>query len=354
MMEIEVLADNRNIAAMPKFMLAHWLVEPSVHRITHLETGEQRSLEPRLMHLLCLLASESRGVQTREHLIKTIWPKVIVNENSLTRAVSELRKKLDHPSHSQCVIETIPKQGYRLTVQCQAHADAQQPHDRAAETEAVIANSEAANYWQAGISRLSVLSRSVAAGAFALFAFIAFASFYNTSETLTPLVVQRPLADINISGADALNSLIRARMDTVASSNGGAQLGVSNSECSQPIVSRDGRLFAQIRYSDEGSSLLLGSTDLPNSPVAVLSTQDFIYNLQWSPVDRALLFAQSPRLTNAALLLEEQASLVMFDIDSFSTRVIQGPAASPHEDGSQAEPHNFKLTSLAKHLDWLS
>ena len=353
-MDKQVLGENCVFQTMPKFIVAHWLVEPSINQLTHVDTQEQRSLEPRLMHLLCLLASEPGSVQTRETLIETIWPKVIVNENSLTRAVSELRKKLSHPSDPQCLIATIPKVGYRLTAPCKVYVDAVRQRldtQQEAIAEPAMVNNGA---WQAAVHKLSTSRQSLAASAFALVALVVFSAFNLTIDRESAIGTQQPLADINISGADALDSLIHARINTVAATDNAVQLGVSNSEGSQPVISRDGRLFAQIRYSDEGSSLLLGSTDLPSSPVTVLSTQDVLYNLQWSPIDRALLFAQSPRITNAALLGQEQASLVMFDIDSFSTRVIQGPATPTQEENKQTKPHGFKLTSLGKHLGWLS
>jgi hypothetical protein len=124
----------------------------------------------------------------------------------------------------------------------------------------------------------------------------------------------------------------------------------------QPVLSSDGRLFAVVRYNEEGSSLLLGSSALPNSPVTVLTTQDTLYNLQWSPLDRALLFAQSPRLAPASLLpMDERASLVMFDLDTFQTKVLQGPAVQndAHPEALE-QTRGFKLTALTRHFDWLS
>jgi len=356
MIDTEALAKNNNIEATANFVLAQWLVEPNINQLTHLETQERRSMEPRLMQLLCLLASQTGSVQTRDHLIQTIWPKVIVNENSLTRAVSELRKKLSHSSHPQCLIETIPKTGYRLTAPCLPATESIKVTPQAS-VKTIIDEPLTTNGWRAGLTGLTAIRQSMAAGAFALIAFVAFGTLNYSVDKEIPANPQRPLADINISGADALSSLIGARMDTVVSNTGATgitQARISNSEGTQAIVSRDGRLFAQIRYSEEGSSLLLGSTDLPNSPVTVLNTQDFLYNLQWSPIDRALLFAQSPRVTNAALQQQEQTSLVMFDIDSFSTKVIQGPATTPNDDEVLAKPHNFKLTNLSSHFDWFS
>ena len=78
---------------------------------------ETRRLEPRLMKLLCVLAHRQGEVLTREQLDDLLWPDSIVNENSLTRAISELRRKLSPSSASASVfIETIPKKGYRLAV----------------------------------------------------------------------------------------------------------------------------------------------------------------------------------------------------------------------------------------------
>lgn len=350
--EMTTLKDAGSARTEP-FIIEGWLVEPSANLLHCLESGEQRSLEPRLMHLLCLLASAPGTVLTRDYLISQIWPKVIVNENSLTRAVSELRKKLELQEASKRLIDTIPKTGYRLSADCKvrdylAGAIKIKPQESTSKTlghEAVLPS-----LWQKH-------SRLWTTGAIAFVATVVVALqgflFNPDSNSLSA-----PLADINLSSSDALSSLIRGGVEKVATSNS-SKLGASATDSgiasNQAVVSRDGRLFAMIHYSDEGSSLLLGSTDLPNSPIAVLSTQDTLYNLQWSPIDRVLLFAQAPRVTPAALLPEQQASLVMFDIDSFTTRVIQGPDLNDDNTASKkSSGGGFKLTSLSKRFDWLS
>ena len=360
MMEIEMATKKHdgNSRSTP-FIIEGWLVDPAANQIRSLATDEQRSLEPRLMHLLCLLASAPGSVQTRDYLIDQIWPKVIVNENSLTRAVSELRKKLELGGAPKRLIDTIPKTGYRLNAQCQVRDYIEQANSRVVVQEpkraqptldAVPALPDTLpGFWHSH-------AKQWAMGTLALLAIVVVSL---QGFTFNPQTngTSAPLADINLSGSDALSTLIGGRFEKVASSNSNG-LTISSSDASysanQPVLSRDGRLFAMIRYSDEGSSLLLGSTDLPNSPVTVLSTQDTLSNLQWSPIDRALLFAQTPRITPAALLPQEQASLVMFDIDSFTTRVIQGPALENEKATDKTPDRGFKLTSLTKHFDWLS
>lgn len=360
MMDIKMATpQNGNSSRAIPFIIEGWLVEPAANQLCSLATGELRSVEPRLMHLLCLLASAPGAVQTRDYLINQIWPKVIVNENSLTRAVSELRKKLELNGTSKPLIDTIPKTGYRLNAQCQVRdyipsqnktVPAQQHQRTMVALDDMGTPPEAlSGFWRSHAKQWTM-------GAVALVAIVV-VSFQGFSFNPLTNEASTPLADINLSSSDALNSLISGRFDRVASNNtNGLTISPVNGafNANQPVLSRDGRLFAMIRYSDEGSSLLLGSTDLPNSPVTVLSTQDTLSNLQWSPIDRALLFAQTPRITPAALLPQEQSSLVMFDIDSFTTKVIQGPALEAEKGAEKVSERGFKLTSLSKHFGWLS
>lgn len=362
MTDNEWVAANKGGIRTEPFQLEHWLVEPAANQLQSLETGECRSLEPRLMLLLCILAGAPGRVQSRESLINQIWPRVIVNENSLTRAVSELRKKLESGRAGKRLIDTIPKTGYRLAANCQvadapvAHTSKQTTALEAPDAAILVKPGNAsipAGFWQRHAMPWLGAPRQFAASAFAV------ASLFVLGLQFTPAIepeMNPYLADLQVQDASELNTLIGGRLEKVASSR--EEIPVSTAElrrATQPVISRDGRLFAQIRYDDEGSSLLLGSTDLPNSPVAVLSTPDTLYNLQWSPIDRALLFAQAPRITPAAVLPAEQANLVMFDIDSFTTRVIQGPDVNADKPAdSKSAGHGFKLTSLTKRFDWLS
>lgn len=360
MMDIEMASNQTDSGRSEPFIIEDWIVDPAANQLRRLNTQEQRSLEPRLMHLLCLLASAPGTVLTRDFLINRIWPKVIVNENSLTRAVSELRKKLEFDGESTSLIDTIPKTGYRLSADCTVRDYiAPQAQHAATHSEAPQRSTpaEAAlGVWQSHAGQWWSNPRKLAMGIFgAVLVILVSLQGYAFNPLSTGSGVSAPLADINLSDSDALSTLIGGRYEQVASKG---NLPLSSADLAhtsnQPVISRDGRLFAMIRYSDEGSSLLLGSTDLPNSPITVLSTQDTLYNLQWSPIDRALLFAQAPRITPAALLPDQHANLVMFDIDNFTAKVIQGPALDADQAEQGKSDHGFKLTSLSKRFDWLS
>lgn len=91
-----------------------WIFYPSEGIIEYRK--KELILEPRLARLLSSLLRHRR-IARREVLIKDIWPDTIVNEESLNRAISDLRKKLNDFFVQAPQIETIPKVGYRIHVE---------------------------------------------------------------------------------------------------------------------------------------------------------------------------------------------------------------------------------------------
>jgi DNA-binding winged helix-turn-helix (wHTH) protein/TolB-like protein len=86
------------------------------------ETG----IEPKIMAVLCVLAAEPGRVFTRAELIDRVWGTEYGADESLTRAISHLRKALGDTRAEPLVIETIAKRGYRL-LPAAVTADAPQP-----------------------------------------------------------------------------------------------------------------------------------------------------------------------------------------------------------------------------------
>ena len=58
------------------------------------------ALSPKLIDLLLYLVARPSALATKDDLLKALWPDVIVTDNALTQAVSELRQALgdDHRS----------------------------------------------------------------------------------------------------------------------------------------------------------------------------------------------------------------------------------------------------------------
>ncbi|MDO9318264.1 MAG: winged helix-turn-helix domain-containing protein [Gammaproteobacteria bacterium] len=317
------------------FRLDRWVVHPQRNELVCLDSGKRHSLEPRLMRLLCLLATAPQRVFSRDELMSHLWPRVIVNENSLTRAVAELRKQLNHAGITDKLIQTVPKIGYRLATEYQVQ-------DYITELE----KSDSSHQWTRSAVltaiRSSVMSLTGMATAVPLVVgaiigvMLQMQSPFEQQHTPTRFTA----ADINLSGQAAFNALVTGRQvgapeQTNVNGEAGEFADVGSLGAFQPVVSHDGDLFAYIHYNEQGSSLVVGSTQLPGSTITVFTTQDSIYNLQWSPADRALLFAHTPRLSSASLVLaEDQAMVVLFDLENFTTRIIDRPAATTenHED----------------------
>jgi Tol biopolymer transport system component/DNA-binding winged helix-turn-helix (wHTH) protein len=66
------------------------------------------------MDVLLRLAAEPGEVVRRETLLEDVWPRRMVNDEVLSRAIAELRTALGDDARVARYIETLPKLGYRL------------------------------------------------------------------------------------------------------------------------------------------------------------------------------------------------------------------------------------------------
>lgn len=109
----EMPLPDRPAEVLP-FRAGDWLIEPAMNRLS--KGSESVSVEPRIMHVLTCLAARPGEVITRDELIETVWSKVMVNEEALTQAISQIRRVVGDDTRSPGFIQTIPKRGYRLIV----------------------------------------------------------------------------------------------------------------------------------------------------------------------------------------------------------------------------------------------
>jgi TolB-like protein/DNA-binding winged helix-turn-helix (wHTH) protein/Tfp pilus assembly protein PilF len=73
-------------------------------------------IEPKIMAVLLMLVTRAGEVITREEFIDSIWSEEYSGDESLTRAISHLRRELGDTRGVHTHIETVPKTGYRLIV----------------------------------------------------------------------------------------------------------------------------------------------------------------------------------------------------------------------------------------------
>lgn len=298
---------NLNEFLQQDFRVGNWEVHPSANEIYLAGSGiAARTLEPRLMHLLCLMAANPGQVLTREQLTCELWPNVIVNENSLTRAISELRKQLTQSSNDATVyVQTISKRGYRLVP----------------ETSLVLLpdNSDGAVetlHW------MPKAQTSYLAGIIAGLALLMSVGFYynppQSADSISPLNSSVLVYDRVIqadSATDMPGSL------AVFSST---STGTDNWSIGTPVISNDGSSVAHIRYSSTGSTIYFRKIASTQATMAIYSSNEYLYNLKWSPVGNALLFASQKTLATNTLYSDSKntPSLIMLDLNGFAVKVL--------------------------------
>ncbi len=78
------------------------------------KNGESVPLTHKAFEMLAMLVENRGRVVTKEELLSEIWPDTFVEEGSLARNISVLRKTLGEQPGEHQFIQTIPKQGYRF------------------------------------------------------------------------------------------------------------------------------------------------------------------------------------------------------------------------------------------------
>ena len=98
--------------------------------------GATVPLSPRLVQVLACLADARGALVTRELLLERFWPDVIVADNTLTRAIADIRIALGDSPGVPTYIQTLARRGYRFVAPV---ADAAAPPEA----------------WQAGVAPFS-------------------------------------------------------------------------------------------------------------------------------------------------------------------------------------------------------
>ena len=94
------------------FRVGDWLAEPMANRLT--QGDEVRRVEPKVMEVLALMASQPGETVTRDQFMAEVWTGTIVTDDVLARCISELRKALGDSARNPDYVETIRKRGYVL------------------------------------------------------------------------------------------------------------------------------------------------------------------------------------------------------------------------------------------------
>lgn len=93
-------------------VLGPWTLDAS--RFALVDTQQQRELEPLLFRLLQYFLLHPERVIGRQELADQVWQQAYVDDNAINRAISDLRKVLQHPLLEVSVLKTHHRKGYSL------------------------------------------------------------------------------------------------------------------------------------------------------------------------------------------------------------------------------------------------
>ena len=101
------MAAQNSVLCFPPFTI-------DVQRHVLTRDGEDVGLSPHLVDILIHLAERAGEIVTKDALLETFWPDVHVTENTLTRAIADIRKALGDAAAEPDFIQTVARRGYRF------------------------------------------------------------------------------------------------------------------------------------------------------------------------------------------------------------------------------------------------
>lgn len=82
--------------------------------------GQERVLRAKSQKMLSVLLAERGRILSKDRLSDLVWPGTVATDESIARCIADIRKALHDDGHD--IVQTFPKQGYRLNVAPQATA----------------------------------------------------------------------------------------------------------------------------------------------------------------------------------------------------------------------------------------
>ena len=76
-----------------RYAFGDFVLERSQRRVRHRD-GTQRNLTPRVFSALLLFVEQPGQLLSKDALMLTLWPGLVVEENNLSQVVSTLRRAL--------------------------------------------------------------------------------------------------------------------------------------------------------------------------------------------------------------------------------------------------------------------
>lgn len=108
------------------FEFGEFALEVHGRRLIRRDTGQPITLTAKVFDTLLYLVTHRGEVQSKETLLRAIWPELVVEENNLTQNISTLRQALGETPSENRYIATVARRGYQF-VAAVAERDALAP-----------------------------------------------------------------------------------------------------------------------------------------------------------------------------------------------------------------------------------
>jgi DNA-binding winged helix-turn-helix (wHTH) protein/Tfp pilus assembly protein PilF len=100
------------MALVSRYRFGPFTLDVSAYRLVRDDLDVPVS--PRLIDLLRYLVERPSALASKEELFAAIWPDVIVSDNALTQAISDLRQTLGDSASRPVYVQTVARRGYRF------------------------------------------------------------------------------------------------------------------------------------------------------------------------------------------------------------------------------------------------
>jgi tetratricopeptide (TPR) repeat protein len=91
---------------------ATFQIDPRTWLLTR--DGRPVDLSPRLVEILGYIVARGGEIVTKDELLERFWPDVHVSENTLTRAIADIRKAIGEDAAEPKYLQTASRRGYRF------------------------------------------------------------------------------------------------------------------------------------------------------------------------------------------------------------------------------------------------
>jgi Tol biopolymer transport system component/DNA-binding winged helix-turn-helix (wHTH) protein len=292
------------------------------------------SLEPRLMQVLVYLASHQDEIVQRQQLKDAVWQDALMGEDSLNRAISDLRRVLQDDSATPRCIETIRKVGYRLVAPVtflapeESGESGKQTYDS---DKTPVSLRQKRRIWRP-LLLITVLSC------------LAVATIINTTSDDSDLVSLRPSTPLtNEPGLEVRPAVSPdgTRVAFVRKAREGLPadiyIGQRNAESplqlthhpdyeNYPTWSPDGNQLAFVRGTDQSAGIFTVPA-IGGEPRCIYRSDGFPRHLDWSPDGRWIVFSESPDDDDHSRL-----ELLDMQSDDRTTRTLTSPTRGKASD----------------------